>query len=192
MLVDEGVGSPGGRPWSVIVADLNFNASVSDLDLLAKLGTVAAAAGGPVIAAASSTLIGCDNLASTPDRGDWVAIDDEAAKRWQSLRQNPIAEWIGLALPRVVGRLPYGPGSDPIDSFKFSELSPRPDHESFLWFNPAFACAWLLSAAFAESAWRMQPGDTLEGWPIRPTHYRRALRLIAGPRGCDSIAAAAR
>ena len=70
-----------------------------------------------------------------------------------------MAPWIGLALPRVLLRLPYGEGSDPIEKFDFTELDPLRDHESFLWGSPAVACALMIGLAFQEGGYDLEPGD---------------------------------
>jgi type VI secretion system protein ImpC len=60
-------------------------------------------------------------------------------------------------LPRVLMRLPYGAGTDPIESFTFDELDTQRRHSDYLWGNPAFAIARLLCAGFQEDGWDMQP-----------------------------------
>jgi type VI secretion system protein ImpC len=136
-------------PWSMLVLDETFGASVEDVALLSALGAVAAQVGAPLLGAADPRL-------------DWSALEDEAAARWQGLRGSPQASAIGLALPRWLLRLPYGPKTDPIESFAFDELGGRRAHEDYLWGNPAFACALLAAAAFREKGAEMQLGDVLE------------------------------
>jgi type VI secretion system protein ImpC len=48
---------------------------------------------------------------------DWRAQED--AQRWQALRHSSAAPWLGLALPRLLMRLPYGPDTDAVDGFDF-------------------------------------------------------------------------
>ncbi len=153
---------PGAHAYSLIVGDFTFAVSEADLDLLAGLGLLAAHAGAPFVASADQALFGCDNLEKRPDHDAWLELDEAAQQRWQALRGSPVAAWIGLAAPRIVGRLPYGKGTDPTDAFDFTELIPDPDHEAFLWVNPAFACAQLIAAAFGEDGWSMQPGSVLD------------------------------
>jgi type VI secretion system protein ImpC len=117
--------------------------------LLSALGAVATQIGAPVLAAADPRL-------------DWSALDGEAAARWQALRASAQARAIGLALPRWLLRLPYGPKTDPVEAFPFDELGGKRAHEAYLWGNPAFACALLAVAAFREKGADMQLGDVLE------------------------------
>ena len=94
--------------------------------------------------------VGCRHRAARCARPDRVARRRAAARRrrlalagddasalagWQALRRSEAAPWIGLAAPRVLLRLPYGKGSDPIEAFAFEEFVGAPVHEEFLWGN---------------------------------------------------------
>lgn len=65
---------------------------------------------------------------------------------------------IGLVLPRILGRLPYGADTDPVNDFDFEEIVAS-SHENFLWNNPTLYCARLLAQSFAEAGWDMRPDD---------------------------------
>jgi type VI secretion system protein ImpC len=162
LLVEDGKGAPGGEPWSVLVGDYSFSTEAQNLSLLAALGAIASQAGGPFLAAADASMLGCRSLPETPDPRDWKLKDKQAEQAWQTLRQSSVAEWIGLAQPRILLRLPYGKTSDPLEYFDFEELRPQHAHEAYLWGNPAFACALLIAMAFQTKGWSMQPGDYLE------------------------------
>ena len=133
----------GSGPWSLILGLYAFGPGAGDMELLAHLGAVASRTGGPFLAAARPELV-------------------EAAGSWDALRKSAVAPWIGLALPRVLLRPPYGKESDPVESFPFEELSPRREHESYLWGSGALACALLVGRAFESRGWDMEPGDELE------------------------------
>ena len=152
----------GGEPWSVLVGDYSFTTEAQNLSLLAALGAIASQAGGPFLAAADASMLGCRSLLETPDPRDWKVKDKQAEQAWQTLRQSSVAEWIGLAQPRILLRLPYGKTSDPLEYFDFEELRPQHAHEDYLWGNPAFACALLIAMAFQTKGWSMQPGDYLD------------------------------
>lgn len=163
LLVEQGVQTMGGEPWSVLAGDYSFTASAEDTQLLAALGTIASQAGGPFLAAADVELLGCESLTRTPSAEQWQALDSETARRWQALRACSVAPWIGLALPRLLLRLPYGAHAEEIDSFQFEEIPLAPgEHEAYLWGSPAYACALLLAEAFQQRGWAMQPGDKLD------------------------------
>jgi type VI secretion system protein ImpC len=160
LLVEQGPRMLGGESWSLLAGDYRFGPGLQESGLLAALGAISAHAGGPFIAEASPTILGCGSLHEYPAPENWQALDWEAEQQWQALRESNIAPWIGLAVPRLLQRLPYGGKSDEIDSFQFEEIShPVRDHDALLWGSPAYGCAMLLGAAFLERGWDMTPGD---------------------------------
>ncbi|MDD1618731.1 MAG: type VI secretion system contractile sheath large subunit [Methylococcaceae bacterium] len=162
LLVEQGIGTFGGEPWSLLVGNYTFSASAEDVTLLAALGVVSSHAGGPFIAAVDPKVLGCHSLVDTPDAHDWLEMKQEAAQRWQALRHSSSAQWLGLALPRLLTRLPYGHDTEAVDGFQFEEKTLAQGHEDFLWGNPAFYCALLIARSFTERGWSMQLGDYLE------------------------------
>ena len=66
-------------------------------------------------------------------------------------RDIPEASQLGLALPRLLLRLPYGPRTSPIDSFEFEEMPGSPVHQHYLWGNAAIACLAVLARGEAEN-----------------------------------------
>jgi type VI secretion system protein ImpC len=169
LLVDRSVGTPGAEPWALVVGNYTFGPNRQDASILARLAQIASAAGAPFLAGASPRAVGCESFAETPYPEDWKAEaegDDSAA--WAALRQLPEAGYLGLALPRFLLRLPYGPTTDPVESFSFEEMPDSPAHEDYLWGNPAFACALLLAQSFSDNGWQMRPGapSELDGLPL--------------------------
>ncbi len=163
LLIKQGIETPGGKPWSAIVGDYCFGLREEELGLLNTLGAISARAGGPFLASAASDLIGCSSLAKTPRPGEWQPLENELENQWQSLRASSYASWIGLVLPRILLRMPYGPKTDEIDSFEFEEIPfPPGSHEHYLWGSSAYACAMLLAAGYLKNGDSMQPGDSLD------------------------------
>jgi len=162
LLVEKESRTAGGEPWSVIAGDYAFGLDGPDVGLLACLGAIASHAGGPFLAAAKPALAGFDSPASMPDARDWRAAGDEAFEAWRELRESLIAPWIGLALPRMLLRLPYGKATEPVEAFDFEELGAARDHERYLWASGAYACTLLIGRAFLSRGWEMEPGDELD------------------------------
>jgi type VI secretion system protein ImpC len=44
-------------------------------------------------------------------------------------------------MPRVLGRLPYGPDTTPVRGFNYQEAVKGTDHNRYLWVNASFAFA---------------------------------------------------
>ena len=146
-LVDRWRNQPGGQGWALICGLFSFGPSVEDIGLLAALGVLASQAGGPFLAAGDPALAGDDG---------------PALAGWNVLRHSEVAPWIGLASPRVLLRLPYGKGSDPLAAFAVEEFGAQPVHGQYLWGNGGLACALLIARAFTARGWDFEPGDERE------------------------------
>ncbi|HAS50392.1 MAG TPA: hypothetical protein DCS21_01020 [Gammaproteobacteria bacterium] len=146
----------------MLIGDYRFNTEPENVALLAALGTLAAHAGGPFLTEAAPELLGAASTAALVDPGTWTPLPTERAENWQALRQCAIAPWLGLALPRVLLRLPYGRKTDPVEHIEFEEMPLGRDPDAYLWGNPAFVCARLIAATFAEKGWALSPGNVLE------------------------------
>jgi len=161
LLVEKTVGTPGAEPWALLAGNYTFGPEQADVQLLARLAKIACASGAPFLAAASLGVLGCQSLADLVDPRAWRLKADVAAG-WASLRGLPESASVGLALPRFLLRLPYGTETDPIESFAFEEMPNGPDHENYLWGNPAIACALLLAQSFHDEQWDMRAGARSE------------------------------
>jgi type VI secretion system protein ImpC len=131
------------RSWSVVAGNYTFGQSAPDAKILAKLGKVMARAGAPFLAEA--------------DPGNGGA-------EWNELRQMSEAQWIGLAMPRLLLRLPYGKQTVTTERFEFEEMPGKPEHGHYLWGNPAFACAQLLAEGFSQG--RVGANLEISGLPL--------------------------
>lgn len=175
LMVEQTTNTPGGLPWAVIAGNYTFDFGGGDPALIERLSMIAKEAGAPFIAAATSHLLGCESLVQTPDPDDWQhPLDPQVEAWWESQQTMPSARYIGLGLPRFLLRLPYGKETDETEEIEFEEMpdieatTPASRHESYLWANPAFAIAFLLSKGFSERGWNFHPSDSLEieGLPL--------------------------
>ena len=100
---------------------------------------------------------GAQSLARTPDPEDWTDPPNaEGADAWAELRRLPEAAHVGLALPRVLLRPPYGRDGAAVEGLDFEELADGGGGETLLWGNPAFAWAVLLGAAYERAGWQLR------------------------------------
>jgi len=171
--------TPCREGWSVAACLHSFSPSEADCAVLARLAGIARQAGGPLLAGIHPRLMGCESMAATPDPDDWKQpLDAAGLAAWRLLRHHPDARWIGLAMPRLLLRLPYGRATSPTESFDFEEMPQPPAHEAYLWGSPAVACACLLGQSFNVRGWRLHPGlhSRLDGMPVH------SYRLAGDPR----------
>jgi type VI secretion system protein ImpC len=163
---------PDAKPWSVIVCDQRVGPSIDSLRLVSALGGMAAQAGAVLLATATPQLVGCLDSAQLVEPKSWQPIDAESNAAWHALRKSPMAASIGIAMPRLLSRLPYGKESDPIASFSFEEIAESRAHEDYLWGNPSFALALLAAQAFQDEGWNMDPDSRLDVADL-PSHTFR-------------------
>lgn len=173
LLVEQPRQSPDGAPWSILVGDYQFDAGEDDVQSLSALAALASQAGAPLLTGAHDSVLGCAQLAATPDPDDWPTPPPAASERWQALRASPHASWLGLVLPRMLLRLPYGKLTDRIEHFNFEEADGQLDHAHYLWGNAAFGLTLLLGQAFNDDGWDMEPGDRLELDDLPAHTFRR-------------------
>jgi type VI secretion system protein ImpC len=177
MLVEE----TGGDGWSVVAGNYAFAQTVDDAEMLGRLAKIMSHAGAPFLAEA--------------DPGGGEAESEEGARHWERLRQLPEASWIGLAMPRILLRLPYGKKTDAVESFEFEEMPGVPNHQEYLWGNPAFACVQVLAEAFANDGWEMRPGAgaQIDGLPLHvyeaegDQHVQPCAEVLLSERKLDWI-----
>jgi len=170
VVVEQTINTPGAEPWALIIGNFIFSDSPEDVELLARLATLASEAGAPFIGAASPEVFGCSSLGESPDSADWHVSGSET---WDKFRKLPQAEYVALAFPRLMLRLPYGSETEPTDIPGFEEFTPNFAHEQYVWGNPAFGCAYALADAFRENGWDMQAGGFLELSDLPIHNYQR-------------------
>jgi type VI secretion system protein ImpC len=91
--------------------------------------------------------------------------------QWKSFRLSEDSRYVGLTLPHVLGRLPYGKGGTSVDSFDYQEDTDGTDHGKYLWSNAAYAFGTRLTDAFARFGWcaairGVEGGGRVEGLPV--------------------------
>jgi type VI secretion system protein ImpC len=90
--------------------------------------------------------------------------------KWKSFRDSEDARYVGLTLPHILMRLPYGPDTAPVEMFNFTEDVDGKDHKKYLWGNAAYALGTRLTTAFARYGWcaairGVENGGLVEGLP---------------------------
>jgi type VI secretion system protein ImpC len=170
-IYEEEYGSFGGAPYAALVGDYEFTRHPEDFYLLDEISHVAASAHAPFISGVAPGMFGLESFTDIGKPRDLAKIFDtvEYAK-WKSFRESEDARYVGLVLPHVLGRLPYGKDNVPVEEFDFEENVDGSDHNKYLWTNAAYAYATRLSSAFAEYGWLaairgVEGGGLVEGLP---------------------------
>jgi len=155
------------------VGDYHFDQSAPDVELLAEMAKIAAAAHAPFLAGASPAVMQMDSwqeLANPRDLTKIFTTPEYAA--WRSLRESEDAKYIGLAMPRYLSRLPYGARTNPVEEFNFEEDTGAADHHKYTWSNAAYAMAVNINRSFKEYGWCSRIRGIESGGAVQnlPTH----------------------
>ena len=168
---EEEYGTFGGAPYGALIGDYEFGRNPQDLALLEKISNVAAAAHAPFLAAADPGIMGLESFTDLPNPRDLAKkFETPDYAKWKSFRESEDSRYVGLTLPRVLIRLPYGPDTVPIETFNFKEDVDGMDHSKYLWSNAAYAMATRLTDSFAKYGWcatirGVEGGGKVEGLP---------------------------
>jgi type VI secretion system protein ImpC len=161
----------GGEPFGALVGDYEFSKHPEDIELLEKVSQVAAGAHAPFLTAAAPELLNLDSFSQLGDPRDIGKIFDSTEfAKWKSFRASEDSRYVGLTMPRVLMRLPYGKDTKPVDDFSYEEGVDGTDHSKYLWGNAAYALGARLTTAFAQYGWcasirGVEGGGLVEGLP---------------------------
>jgi type VI secretion system protein ImpC len=168
---EEEYGTFGGAPYGALIGDYEFGKHPQDFSLLEKLSNVAAAAHAPFISAAAPGLLGLDTFTDLPNPRDLAKkFESVDYAMWKSFRESEDSRYVGLTLPHVLMRLPYGPDTVPVEAFDFKEDVDGKDHSKYCWGNAAYAFGARLTDAFAKYGWcaairGVEGGGRVDGLP---------------------------
>jgi len=147
-------GQLGGEPYGCLVADYYFSHLPTDVQLMRDLTKVSAAAHCPLFAGAEPTLMGMDNWTELMNPRDLSKLfDTPEYAAWKGLRDQDDSIYMGLCMPRVLSRLPYGAKTEPVEEFAFEEDTDGHKGEKYAWMNAAYAMAVNVNRAFKEYGW---------------------------------------
>ncbi|WP_137175152.1 type VI secretion system contractile sheath large subunit [Massilia sp. HP4] len=171
-LYEEEYGQFGGEPYGAFVADYYFDNSGPDVELLAQMAKVSAAAHAPLIGAADPSVMLMDSwqeLANPRDLTKLFHTPEHAA--WRAFRESEDARYVGLAMPRFLARAPYGAKTNPVEEFDFEETTGAPGATDFTWANAAYAMAVNINRSFKHYGWCTQirgieSGGVVENLPV--------------------------
>jgi type VI secretion system protein ImpC len=168
---EEEYGVFGGAPFGALIGDYEFGKHPEDTELLERISQVAAAAHAPFISGTDPSMLNLEGWTSLDAPRDLSKVFDttEYAK-WKSFRQSEDSRYVGLCLPRTLGRLPYGKETKPVEAFNFEEGVDGTDHSKYLWTNAAFSFGTRLTESFAKYGMcvairGVEGGGLVEGLP---------------------------
>jgi type VI secretion system protein ImpC len=168
---EEEYGTFGGAPYGALIGDYEFTRHSQDIAMLEKISQVAAGAHAPFISAASPELFNLDSFTDLGVPRDLAkGFDTVEYAKWKSFRESEDSRYVGLCLPHILMRLPYGPETVPVEDFNFKEDVDGKQHTKYLWGNAAYSLGTRLTDAFATYGWcaairGVEGGGLVEGLP---------------------------
>jgi type VI secretion system protein ImpC len=161
----------GGEPFGALIGDYEFTKHPEDIELLEQMSHVAAAAHAPFLTAAGPGLLNMESFGDIGTVRDIAKIfDNTEYAKWKSFRDSEDSRYVGLAMPHILMRLPYGPDTKTVEGFDFREKVDGTDPSKYLWGNAAYALGARLTNAFAQFGWcaairGVEGGGLVEGLP---------------------------
>jgi type VI secretion system protein ImpC len=164
--------TPGGEPYGAIISNFEFDSGPSDVTLLQNVSKVSAACHCPFLASACPKFFGKETIQDLTKIEDLHTFMDRSEfLKWNSFRQTEDSRYVGLMLPRFMLRLPYGPDTQPVKEFNYTESVKGDDHDKYLWGNSTFAFAANMHRSYVENGWCVQirgpeAGGKVEDLPV--------------------------
>ena len=152
---EEEFGTFGGAPFGTLIGDFSISRQPEDMYFLDQMSHVAAASHAPFISAASPEMFGLETFTDLSKPRDLSkALDTVEYAKWKSFRETEDSRYVGLTVPRFLGRLPYNAkDGTTVEGFNFAEDVNGSDHSKYLWVNTAYAMGARLTAAFENYGW---------------------------------------
>jgi type VI secretion system protein ImpD/type VI secretion system protein ImpC len=155
---EEEFGMAGGDPFGLIACDHEVrhrpvpNHPTDDIGALSSLAGIAAAAFAPMILGASPDLLGLQSFTElTPTFDTAAVLQDASHQRWRQAATQEDLRFIGIALPRVLGRAPWVDDGARVDRFRFRHLAGGADER--VWTSPVYGFAAAAIRAFDRYSW---------------------------------------
>ncbi len=169
LVYEEEYGTYGGKPYSMLMGDYEFDRTPADQELLKLISSIAAAAHAPFVAAAYAKLFDMETFANLAKPRDLSKIFESVElATWQGFRESEDSRYVTLALPRVLFRLPWGGDKGmPVEAIDYQEnvmdmpvgkdgKPPKQgavDGSKMLWGNAAWVLTQRVTNAHAIYGW---------------------------------------
>lgn len=164
---------PGGEPIAALISAYEFDNSPQDIALLRNISGVSAACHAPFIGSVGPKFFLKESMEEVAAIKDIDGYFERAEyTKWKAFRNTDDSRYIGLVMPRVLARLPYGPDTVPVRSFNYVEEVKGPDHDKYLWTSAAFPFAVNMVNSFIKNGWCVQIRGPQAGGAVKdlPIH----------------------
>ncbi len=163
----------GNEPWALIAGIYDFDLNVDDIAGLMRVARISSVVTAPFVSHIRPGMLGIRSFSEKPASREWdLTSETEEGKLWTALRTSEESVSVGLLVPRLMARLPYGTSTDPTELFDFEEFTGIPSHDEYLWMNPAFGFSIVLAQSFSRLGWEIGGRYELDisGLPMHVYH----------------------
>lgn len=188
----------GGEPFATMIGLYHFDQVVgdgADLRWLRTMSKIAAAAHCPFVSGAGPGFVGKKTMEEVAEVTDLDAIlTNPKYGKWDVLRDEDWAAYIGLTLPRYLVRTPWGASGEAErgNDMQYGEtVHPERagDASNFLWGNAAVLFAKNLIRSYATSEWAQhirgpKGGGLVDGLTVF-TYKRKDDKIVYGKAALD-------
>ena len=145
-------GQLGGEPYGCLIGDYYFSQLPTDVQLLRDIAQGRRRGARAVLRRRRSDACSAWTAGrSFPIRATSARSSTRRTMRRGSRCANrTIPAIVGLCMPRVLARLPYGAKSEPVEEFAFEEETDGHAGEKYAWMNAAYAMAANINRAYKE------------------------------------------
>lgn len=172
-LYEHEFGQLGGQPYGSLVGDFYFDHSPMDVQLLRDISKIAGACHAPFFTGTAPALMGFDTWDEVNNPRDLSKVfDTPEYAAWRSLRDSEDSRYVGLCMPRTLGRVPYGAKTEPVEEFGFEETVEGHKGDNYLWINAAYSMAVNINRSFKMYGWCTRIRGVTSGGEVEnlPTH----------------------
>lgn len=151
-LYEEEYGTYGGMPYTCLLFDHLIEKNQEELSFLHKFSEVVSAAHIPTSIGVKSTFFDLDDytLLHRPRTISKIFNSPEYAK-FKSFRDRDESRYVNLILPSFMGRIPFGPKTNNIETLNFTE--DVSSHDKFCWTNSVYSYGCNIGLAFSRYNW---------------------------------------
>ena len=177
----------GGHPYTAIIADYQFDSTAQDINFMQHISVLGETAQIPFIANAGAKFFGEEDFSDVMNNRFLPDQVNEGAEytAWRSFRDDDRSKYVGLALPRFLGRLPYSAEAEPTKNFNYTENVYRDGKDHSLWSPASYALASNMIKSFEKWGWSVKivgvdSGGRVENLPT-PTYEEHGQKKLKVP-----------
>ncbi|HTU43526.1 MAG TPA: type VI secretion system contractile sheath large subunit [Bryobacteraceae bacterium] len=144
----------GGLALGLLLGDYEITAHPEDVELLEKMGRLAAHAQTPFVTGAAPELLGLESFQQIPEAFSLErTFESSQYLKLESFRRRAESRYIGITVPHILMRLPYGRDTKAVEGFCFEENVDGTDSSRYLWGSAAWAFGVRAALDFERYGW---------------------------------------